>query len=588
MDRSIILWSTLGAALLAAPSWSQLGNEWVSFQNDTANRLSVASDLGATDIEEKDYAWADLDQDGWVDLVVVRKEPFTTAGRRENVLLMNEGGVLTDRTAQFATSTDVPGDQGFQTPTNDRDVVLVDVDNDGWLDVVTATALGFGLAKEISHPRVYCNLGGDGSGSWLGLHYESGRIPQLFTAAGVPEAPAFCGVSAGDVDDDGWSDLHFTDYDTGGGVGPKDINDRLLINQGQGFYGDESFLRMTDAMLFSNFGTSSRIVELNQLPGLDILKNEDGIGEAIYNDDANVGVFKTLDPHQTGAPYHVSHGDLNNDGRIDAIWSDDGADRYRYNLGTDSLGRVTWGANKTFEFLTGGDDGFGSDSLAVDIDGDSWQDVIVCDVDVDSSGCLRRVHIYHNPGGTVGQEITLVEEAGGPSSTDWKGVKGMTSSDLTGGHDVAVFDIDNDGDNDMVLGRCIGTFVWMNDAVPTVCQTDYGFDGPGLATLEVCGGDLSSGTSATLAIEGGPPTATGAIAGGMTPNPTPVPFLGATLVPWPPTFTVPFHTDALGAHTLTVQGGAGPQTWYLQAAIFDPSEPTSFQVTNAVEVQLLP
>ena len=567
---------------------AQFGNEWVSFQNDTASRLAVDSALGATDTEEKDYAWADLDQDGWIDLVVVRKQPFTTTGRRENVLLMNEGGVLTDRTTQYATSSDIPGDLGFKTPTNDRDVVLTDVNNDGWLDVVTAPALGFGLAKEISHPRVYVNLGDDGSGNWLGLHYEDARIPQLFTAAGVPEAPAFCGVSAGDVDNDGWSDLHFTDYDTGGGSGSKDLNDRLLINQDLGFYADESFLRMTDSMLGSSFGTSSRIVELNQLPGLDILKNESGSGEAIYNDDGNVGVFNVFDPYQGGAPYHVSHGDLNNDGRIDAIWSDDGSDRYTYNMGTDVLGRVIWGANKTFQFLTGGDDGFGSDSLAVDIDGDSWQDVIVCDVDVDVGGCSRRVHIYHNPGGAVGSEITLLEEAGGTSSTDWKGVKGLTNSDLTGGHDVAVFDLDNDGDNDMILGRCVGTFVWMNDTVPTVCQTDLGFDGPGLATLEVCGGDLSSGTSATLAIEGGPPTATGGLAAGMTSNPTLVPILGATIVPWLPTVTVPFHTDGIGAYTLNIQGGAGPQTWYLQAVIFDAAEPTNFQVTNAVEVKLLP
>ena len=29
-------------------------------------------------------------------------------------------------------------DQGFLTPTNAREVILVEVDNDGWLDMVTA------------------------------------------------------------------------------------------------------------------------------------------------------------------------------------------------------------------------------------------------------------------------------------------------------------------------------------------------------------------------------------------------------------------------------------------------------------------
>ena len=49
--------------------------------------------------------------------------------------------MLVDRTAAYATASDIAGDQGFMTPTNDRDVELVDVDGDGWLDVVTATTL---------------------------------------------------------------------------------------------------------------------------------------------------------------------------------------------------------------------------------------------------------------------------------------------------------------------------------------------------------------------------------------------------------------------------------------------------------------
>ena len=376
MNRYRALGAALGTALFAAPAAAQFGNEWVSFQNDTDNRLAVPAALGATDDQEKDYAWADLDQDGWIDLVSVRKQPFTTTGRRVNVLMMNELGVLTDRTATYAQSSSVGGDLGFNTETNDRDVVITDVNNDGWLDVVTAPALGFGLAKNISHPRVYLNQA-DGGGSWGGFHFEDPRIPQFFTTAGSPEAPAFCGVDAGDVDDDGDNDLHFTDYDTGGGSGSADLNDRLLINDGAGFYTDESSLRMTSSMLDSGFGTSSYIVELNGLPGLDMLKNESGSGEAMYNDDSSVGTFSLWDPFQSGSPYHVGQGDLNNDGRIDSVWSDDGSDRYLYNMGTDGLGRVIWGANKTFQFLTGGDDGFGSDSLVVDLDGDTWQDVIV-------------------------------------------------------------------------------------------------------------------------------------------------------------------------------------------------------------------
>ena len=103
---------------------------------------------------------------------------------------MNEGGVLVDRTDEFATASDIPGDNGFNTPTNDRDIVLVDVDGDGWLDMVTATTLTDNQAKHLSHPRVYMNLRDDppDSGNWLGFEYQDARIPQMHLTAG----PRFC------------------------------------------------------------------------------------------------------------------------------------------------------------------------------------------------------------------------------------------------------------------------------------------------------------------------------------------------------------------------------------------------------------
>ena len=103
--------------------------------------------MGLSDSQEKDYAWGDLNQDGWIDLISVRKQPFTSPGRRTNVLFMNESGMLVDRTSLYATGSDVVGDMGFLTTTNDRDVVIVDVNADGWLDVVTATTLSPGQTK---------------------------------------------------------------------------------------------------------------------------------------------------------------------------------------------------------------------------------------------------------------------------------------------------------------------------------------------------------------------------------------------------------------------------------------------------------
>ena len=156
MMRSYLSYLLLSvAAVVLFPTG--LTAQWVEFDDQTGSRISADPNLVTTDTEEKDYAWGDVDRDGDIDLVVVRKEPVTTAGKRANVLLLNQDGVLTDRTADFAAASDIPGDLGFLTPTNDRDVALVDLNNDGWLDMVTTTAISDGDPKHIGYPRIYMN-----------------------------------------------------------------------------------------------------------------------------------------------------------------------------------------------------------------------------------------------------------------------------------------------------------------------------------------------------------------------------------------------------------------------------------------------
>ncbi len=441
-------------AFLASAPRASAQIDWVTVHEDNSH-LVAAGSLGLNDTEERDYAWGDLDKDGWIDLVVVRKQPFTTTGRRVNVLFMNEGGVLVDRSDPLAKDSDVGGDNGFLTATNDRDVVIVDVDLDGWLDVVTSSTLSPGQPKHISHPRVYMNKGEDAGGNWLGLRFENARIPNFGTF------PNFCAVAAGDVTGDGFPDLYFAHYEQSANV---DLNDRLLVNDGTGHFVDESAARMSAGMLISSFGVAAAIEDMNGDGVNDVVKDTalgqtGGNGPRVtisYNDPNNEGFFNILDQAYAGAPYHVTVGDLNQDGKLDLVIADDSSDRFLLNQGNDVLGRVIWSAAKIFVV---NDDGFASNVLIRDLDQDGWNDVLIADVDVDISGCDRRMHIYHNQGGAVGGNVTLSEESGGGS----RGVQGMTSSDLRGTHDVAVFDLDNDGDMDMVVGRCSGTSVWIND-----------------------------------------------------------------------------------------------------------------------------
>ena len=494
--------TTLTVLLVAAaPVAAQdFGNEWLKFSASAGSLQDGLVDMSTEDTEV-DFAWTDVDKDGDQDLVVVRKESFTSFGKRTNFLLLNEDGILIDRTAEFATASDVPGDQGFLTPTNDRDVYFGDFDGDGWEDFVTATTLSDSDPKEIGHPRIYMNLGEDGSGNWLGFEYQAARIPQMFQFDnGNPVNPRFCSVTVGDVTGDGHHDIYFGDYDSGVGAGQPpgfDMNNRLLVNDGNGFFTDESQTRMSPTMLLSAFGAASVIADMNGDGVNDVLKQTALAPPQhiaiVYNNPNNEGVFNIYHDFMNNEPYHVNAGHLNQDGRLDIVVSSDGQDRYRYNQGNDAFGRVIWSPAMVYTFLADSDDGFASNNIIVDLDNDGWGDTIHADVDVDIPGGNRRIHIYHNPGGeTPDAEPVLVEEREAPNF-GWIGAVGIKDPDLRAGHDIAPMDLDNDGDKDLIIGRMGGLYAWINQTVPNYLVQDQ---------AEI---SLSAGGTQNLIIDAGRP-----------------------------------------------------------------------------------
>jgi hypothetical protein len=479
---SIILTTLIVTPLL-------LNGGFANFTNQTDARLICDPSVGISDNEEKDYAWGDVDLDGDIDLVCVRKQPFTSEGRNINILFMNEGGSLVDRTAEYATATDVAGDNGFLTPTNDRDVVLHDLDLDGWLDIVTVTTLTDNSTKALSHPRIYMNLG-EVDGIWQGFRFENARIPQMHATAG----PRFCSLAIDDLTGDGYPDLYFGDYDSGT-TQIFDFNNRLLINDGNAYFTDESTQRMDSDMLLSAFGAASSIADMNGDGVLDIVKqtslNPPQHVAITYNDPSNEGYFNGYDIIDQLAPYFVTVGDLNGDGRQDLVVVDDGSDTYYLNTGNGGDGFANFDS-----FTCENSGGFGGNALIRDLNNDGHPDVIITDVDVDISGCTRTSLIYRNLGDAP--NITLDEQ-----------YVGISDSQLQGVHDVAVFDINGDGWLDMVMGRCDSTEIWIQDA-PTGVIFSYpnglpGFVLPNQTTTftvngEAVGGGTIDPSTATITV----------------------------------------------------------------------------------------
>ncbi|RKY16728.1 MAG: hypothetical protein DRQ55_17390 [Planctomycetota bacterium] len=119
------------------------------------------------------------------------------------------------------------------------------------------------------------------------------------------------------------------------------------------------------------------------------------------------------------------------------------------------------------------------------------------------------------------------------------------------------------------------------------CQTDLGFGGPGTATLSMCGGDLSTGTTADLKLEGAAPNAAAYLFMSLTSTPTPI--KGGVLVPIPVLDQFDHNTDGSGGILFAgVAGGGGPLSVIVQYVIVDASQPKGYAFSNALQIDFLP
>ena len=167
-----------------------------------------------------------------------------------------------------------------------------------------------------------------------------------------------------------------------------------------------------------------------------------------YNNPLNVGHFSAYDVVYQQSPTFVIAGHLDDDGRLDLVITDDGADRYLMNVGNDENGFAQFLAHA----LPQASQGFGNNSLSIDLDNDGAEDILITDVDMEIAGCNRYTRLYRGQGG---DEFPVFQEQ----------QTFLPLGERQGTHDAAIFDIDGNGCLDLILGRCVGTRIWMNLAV---------------------------------------------------------------------------------------------------------------------------
>jgi hypothetical protein len=333
---------------------------------------------GRFPINGRDYmtgaaAAGDYDRDGWIDL-------FVTRLHAPDILFRNLGN------GRFENVSETAGFIAFDFQSNGA--AWGDVDNDGDLDL-------FVTAQSAMRFYLFIN---DGEG-----HFTE-EAQQRGAAVEGDDVHYGFSVTFGDYDNDGWIDIHTTDWQNDG-LGQRadgtPSNNRLLRNRGSEAPG--TFVDATDAAGVS----MDNVVPVN--------------GNR---------------PPRFASVFSSRFTDLDNDGLIDlAVVGDFGTSRLFWNNGDGTFTDGTLAAGVGTD-----ENGMGSDAGDYDGDGDlDWFITSIYDP-LDLCKCdngLTGNRLFRNEGNRTFSD-----------ATDGAGVR-----DGGWGWGAAFFDYDNDGDLDLMMNN---------------------------------------------------------------------------------------------------------------------------------------
>jgi cytochrome c peroxidase len=406
--------AALAAGLLALCSIG-IAQQFPNLQERTAESLAGL----ANDSSYKSVELADFNSDGLEDLVITRRD-------QSAVLLINEDGVLTNRTAAW-----LPGN----AHTNANYAEAFDANGDGLTDLVLAR-----LGPRA--PHLYLNRGNDDNGAWLG--FDNGAdIDDGATNALL--------IESGDVNADGAADLFVVQVELEG--------NRLLLNDGSGNFTDASSRLGELAQL--QRGHAVLLADVDSDDDIDIVYIEGDLFQHVYYNDGN-GQYSNALRHTfqnaDNFSYIFGAADFNGDGYFDYRQYSNIAPLAQLSTGlADSSGLPVFIARQDAPMVSGNrKHGF---VHMRDIDGDGDLDYVLSSMLRNFGGLENtfegmRTEVVINAGDNSGTFVTFTGD-------DWGRDESM---------DMKILDVNGDGNMDLFIAHQNRYAVYLNNAPPKTVE----------------------------------------------------------------------------------------------------------------------
>ncbi len=289
------------------------------YRNQGGTFVDVAVAAGVADVNDQagasmDCVWGDYDNDGHLDLLVVKW------GRDQ--LFHNRGdGTFADVTASaFRAENNEPGSPWA----NGCAATWVDFDGDGWLDLYVGNYFAPFDLWHLEHTRIMHDSfekARNAGRNFLFHNNGDGTFTEVAATLGLDDPGWTLSVGHGDVNNDGWPDIYCADD-----FGP----DQLFLNNGDGTFRnitDEAIGQDTKKGMNVDFGDFDGDgwldIYVTNITTADYLKE----GNMLWHNDAATeeGVPVLMDVSVETETYEAGWGwgakffDFDNDGDLDII-----------------------------------------------------------------------------------------------------------------------------------------------------------------------------------------------------------------------------------------------------------------------------